>query len=187
MNRVQDVDESVATEYNGTLFRSRLEARYAVFFDAAGITWQYEPAPPLILRRSQRRGDSFWYLPDFVLGDGTVCDVKGFLAPDGLARLLAVARATPGGLTVLGHLPSVWQSRWPCSLVRRKGALVAVPWSRDTPTRQRVVFEENITARLLLEGFPVTVPEWAEVPLVRARYFYFPKTSGPIHHRATFG
>jgi hypothetical protein len=114
--------------------------------------------------------------------------VKGFLAPDGLERLLAVANGRRGGLTVLGHLPSVWQSRWPCSLIRRKGRLIAVPWSRGpAPLRTRVIFEENITAQLLLEGFPVTVPEWSEVPLVRARYYNFPRTKGPIHHRATFG
>lgn len=31
------------TKYAGILFRSRLEARWAVFFDALGIAWEYEP------------------------------------------------------------------------------------------------------------------------------------------------
>ena len=31
------------TEYKGVLFRSRLEARWAAFFDLAGWKWQYEP------------------------------------------------------------------------------------------------------------------------------------------------
>jgi hypothetical protein len=31
------------TVYKGTTFRSRLEARWAAFFDLAGWTWQYEP------------------------------------------------------------------------------------------------------------------------------------------------
>jgi hypothetical protein len=31
------------TLYNGTTFRSRLEARWAAFFDLAGWKWQYEP------------------------------------------------------------------------------------------------------------------------------------------------
>lgn len=31
------------TEYAGTLFRSRLEARWAAFFDALGWAWLYEP------------------------------------------------------------------------------------------------------------------------------------------------
>lgn len=32
----------IETYYNGYRFRSRLEARWAVFFDAAGIKYQYE-------------------------------------------------------------------------------------------------------------------------------------------------
>jgi len=31
------------TQYNGVLFRSRLEARWAAFFDLAGWQWEYEP------------------------------------------------------------------------------------------------------------------------------------------------
>lgn len=31
------------TEYNGYRFRSRLEARWAVFFDVLGIKYEYEP------------------------------------------------------------------------------------------------------------------------------------------------
>ena len=33
----------IETVYNGYRFRSRLEARWAVFFDAAGIEYEYEP------------------------------------------------------------------------------------------------------------------------------------------------
>lgn len=31
------------TKYKGVLFRSRLEARWAVYFDLLGVKWQYEP------------------------------------------------------------------------------------------------------------------------------------------------
>ncbi len=34
---------AIETHYAGCRFRSRLEARWAVFFDAIGIEWQYEP------------------------------------------------------------------------------------------------------------------------------------------------
>lgn len=33
----------IETHYNGLRFRSRLEARWAVFFDALGIEYEYEP------------------------------------------------------------------------------------------------------------------------------------------------
>jgi hypothetical protein len=35
--------EAKPTKYKGTLFRSRLEARWAVVFDELGIRYQYEP------------------------------------------------------------------------------------------------------------------------------------------------
>lgn len=34
---------AIETRYKGYRFRSRLEARWAVFFDALGLTWEYEP------------------------------------------------------------------------------------------------------------------------------------------------
>ena len=35
--------KAIETVYNGYRFRSRLEARWAVFFEAAGIEYEYEP------------------------------------------------------------------------------------------------------------------------------------------------
>lgn len=52
--------KAIETKYNGCNFRSRLEARWAVFFDAAGIEYQYEPEG-FDLR------NGVWYLPDFWL------------------------------------------------------------------------------------------------------------------------
>lgn len=50
----------IETVYNGYRFRSRLEARWAVFFDAAGIEYQYEPEG-FVLENGK------CYLPDFYL------------------------------------------------------------------------------------------------------------------------
>jgi hypothetical protein len=35
--------KAIPTHYRGYHFRSRLEARWAVFFDALGLKWEYEP------------------------------------------------------------------------------------------------------------------------------------------------
>ena len=35
--------KSIETEYNGILFRSRLEARWAILFDALELKYVYEP------------------------------------------------------------------------------------------------------------------------------------------------
>lgn len=50
----------IETRYKGYRFRSRLEARWAVFFDALGCQWQYEP-------EGFDLGTAGWYLPDFWL------------------------------------------------------------------------------------------------------------------------
>ena len=50
----------IETFYNGYRFRSRLEARWAVFFDSAFIEYQYEPEGYVL-------GDGSCYLPDFYL------------------------------------------------------------------------------------------------------------------------
>ena len=34
--------KAIETVYNGYRFRSRLEARWAVFFDALGVKYEYE-------------------------------------------------------------------------------------------------------------------------------------------------
>lgn len=54
--------KAIQTEYKGYLFRSRLEARWAVFFDELGIEWEYEPEG-LVLSNGK------YYLPDFYLPD----------------------------------------------------------------------------------------------------------------------
>ena len=60
----------IETNYRGHRFRSRLEARWAVFFDALGIPWLYEPQGYRINGRP--------YLPDFLLTEcGTWVEVKG--------------------------------------------------------------------------------------------------------------
>lgn len=50
--------KAIQTRYGGCHFRSRLEARWAVFFDALGLKWEYEP-------EGFDLGDGVYYLPDF--------------------------------------------------------------------------------------------------------------------------
>lgn len=52
--------KAIETIYNGYRFRSRLEARWAVFFDTLGIDYQYEP-------EGYNLGYYGYYLPDFWL------------------------------------------------------------------------------------------------------------------------
>lgn len=63
--------KAIETRYKGYRFRSRLEARWAVFFDAIGIEWVYEP-------EGFELGGGMRYLPDFKIeGKGpTYVEVK---------------------------------------------------------------------------------------------------------------
>lgn len=69
--------KAIQTEYKGYRFRSRLEARWAVFFDACGVDWEYEP-------EGYDLGSGLQYLPDFLLhgvqgrdGGDLYVEVKG--------------------------------------------------------------------------------------------------------------
>lgn len=94
----------IETHYAGCRFRSRLEARWAVFFTTLGIRWEYEPQGYEL--PSGRR-----YLPDFLLPEmGMWVEVKGdeasFLAEG--ARYAEATHALGGtGILVLGPVPDV--------------------------------------------------------------------------------
>jgi|GEM_PF-1538723 len=61
---------AIETEYAGVRFRSRTEARWAVFFDALGLKWEHEP-------EAYTDGRT-WYTPDFWLPElDRFWEVKG--------------------------------------------------------------------------------------------------------------
>lgn len=68
--------KAIETKYKGYRFRSRLEARWAVFFDALGLQWEYEP-------EGFDLGDAGWYLPDFYLPSCNMwVEIKGTKSTD---------------------------------------------------------------------------------------------------------
>lgn len=52
--------KAIETKHNGYKFRSRLEARWAVFFDEVGIKYEYE-------KEGFQLSKDIFYLPDFYL------------------------------------------------------------------------------------------------------------------------
>lgn len=74
---------AIATRYKGYKFRSRLEARWAVFFDHLGIRWDYES-------EGFELGNGLRYLPDFWLPDWDIwLEIKPG-PPDEVARTKAM-------------------------------------------------------------------------------------------------
>jgi hypothetical protein len=63
--------QAIETKYNGYRFRSRLEARWAVFFDTLGIRYEYE-------KEGYDLGEYGMYLPDFWLPENNIfIEIKG--------------------------------------------------------------------------------------------------------------
>lgn len=95
--------QAIETEYAGHLFRSRLEARWAVFLDTLGIKWAYEAQGLEV--------DDVRYLPDFELSGrilgayGVHAEVKGILTADDTRKMLPLARAG-GPILLLRDIPA---------------------------------------------------------------------------------
>jgi len=117
--------KAIETAYAGCRFRSRLEARWAVFFNALGIEWQYEPEGfeigtgygPCDCGGPQCFCDNTLltrYLPDFYLPrDKLWIEVKGVIDSDPLLKLAVhcldpwSGPTLPDGdrLMIVGELP----------------------------------------------------------------------------------
>lgn len=132
--------QAIETAYAGCRFRSRLEARWAVFFNALDFKWEYEPQGFQVSWRLRLDDEKFNYLPDFWLPEFNLwAEVKGHLGfpeTDKLLNAAASLSSNDGGgchdsggsdLLVLGPIPQYDRLRkWaPTRLHMHKGDLVA--------------------------------------------------------------
>lgn len=95
---------AIETEYRGCRFRSRLEARWAVFFDALNMRWQYEVEGFEL--------PSGRYLPDFYLSDQNLfIEVKGTdaMLHSDMPKLVDFTKRM-NALVILGDVPDVSRS-----------------------------------------------------------------------------
>ena len=102
--------KAVETVYNGYRFRSRLEARWAVFFDALGVKYEYEP-------QGFELPSGKLYLPDFKVkcwGTRGVIreepfdlwiEVKGYMTREDSERIKEFANANWPDWSEVEHLP----------------------------------------------------------------------------------
>ena len=91
----------IETRYSGHLFRSRLEARWAIYFDAIGINWQYE-------KEGWDLGDGLYYLPDFWLPQVEMwAEVKpGSFSPQELEKVKRLVKGSGFSLILLEGQPA---------------------------------------------------------------------------------
>lgn len=94
--------KAIETRYKGYRFRSRLEARWAVFFDALDIRWEYE-------KEGYNLGDVGLYLPDFWLVNEQVwVEVKPSKpSEDEQRKCFALADQTSSSVIMICGSPSV--------------------------------------------------------------------------------
>lgn len=85
--------QPIPTLWRGITFRSRTEARWAAFFDYAGIAWEYEPQAFTF--------DFGCYVPDFWLPHVSMYAEVKAKALDDRERRLAKALAIRTGCSVL--------------------------------------------------------------------------------------
>lgn len=163
--------KSIDTRYAGCLFRSRLEARWAVCFDHLGIAWDYEPQGFEVTRRITDVGSdgTFRYLPDLWLSDVDCWgEVKGSLDRKEAVRLIDAAASlssNDGGgcgsghdLVVLGPLTNGQVTGSPIRLHMHKGDLIASCFWCVTPHRGITIADDTghistDVERTLLRGY----------------------------------
>lgn len=96
--------KAIETTYNGYKFRSRLEARWAVFFDACGIKYEYEPEGYVL-------DDGVCYLPDFLLhgieavpGGKVYVEVKGYVTEKDIDKVRKFGKSG-NPIVMVGNIP----------------------------------------------------------------------------------
>lgn len=103
------VIKPIETIYNGYRFRSRLEARWAVFFDVIGLEYQYEPEGFFVKCYDDTE---IRYLPDFYFPE---YDMYGEVKPsltklledeEKLAWMVDFDGPMAKGLIILGQIPN---------------------------------------------------------------------------------
>lgn len=103
--------KAIPTRYKGCHFRSRLEARWAVYFDALNIEWRYEP-------EGFELPDGTRYLPDFwlpTIAGGTWVEVKGDsrdwdVCEEAERRLQEVVKASGKTATLIFGIPQGYRT-----------------------------------------------------------------------------
>jgi hypothetical protein len=73
-------------------FRSKSEERLANMLDAMEIPYEYEPIGKKVFYRIERNAK---YLPDFIVGDGIILEVKGYLTSADRSKYLRIAKWNP--------------------------------------------------------------------------------------------
>jgi hypothetical protein len=186
---MEHLSSAIETQYAGHLFRSRLEARWAVFFDSLGIEWKYE--------QEGYEVEGYRYLPDFFLPRGNVwVEVKG--DPSGLRndfqrmrKVFGCISPMPGfvegttGVVLLGDIPRhtgglvahpVLTRDKACLPLKKESSPRCTDWrlvgrsttAKTTPVGTSNRAAANLTAPLFRWPTPTRTRAWLGLSMVKA-------------------
>ena len=115
--------KTIETRYGGILFRSRIESRWAMFYDILDIPWEYEKEGYDIA--------GVWYLPDFWMPEqDCFIEIKGRI-PTLKEEAVASTLAQKSGKIVhvfYGSLPNVgWYAGWNIENKKKYGSFSFTP------------------------------------------------------------
>lgn len=149
--------KAIETKYKGYRFRSRLEARWAVFFDGLGLRWEYEP-------EGFDLAGADWYLPDFWIplpgshhpGAGYWIEIKrqGEPSAEEQEKVAALAKETGHNTILLAGNP------WP-------GECMAYKFNRDgsyfcLPAFLEFKGHDGETVKTFINSYPSHAAQFAQ-------------------------
>lgn len=140
----------IPTVYKGTSFSSRLEARWAVFFDLIGISWQYEPDTYDVGKTA--------YRPDFWLSNMPVfAEVKPtwpHFSGDPLEKCFQLSRATQEAVVLLDGPPDFkgYRIMTPNGLYNKCDAIITKRKLHGTAERCILELQNDIQYCKAVEG-----------------------------------
>ena len=179
----RDKLKAIPTLYSGVMFRSRLEARWAVYFDTLGIPWEYEPEQFKLCTGEQ-------YIPDFRFGPtGDVtssyfAEVKPHGDPFSKSRLLAARIVLLSGppelpciyeLSLIEHTATMYMG-CPVQIMPLSDRMPEL--LRQEAGRQRYTFTKNAVMRARSERFGA----YDDHPVARYTPVDFVKEHGISEH-----
>lgn len=113
-NENEDSVLSVRTYYNGTSYRSRLEAKVAVLLDELKIKYEYEKT---VLTMTDEENEEIRYLPDFTIeqdGKNIVIEAKGLrdTCEEEIKKALKFVGTQIDYLVVISEIPRGNEAIW---------------------------------------------------------------------------
>ena len=167
--------KAIETIYNGYRFRSRLEARWAVFFDTAGIRYEYEPEG----FETTGYEEFYRYLPDFYFPDW---DIYGEVKPslekleedeEKLSAMIDWDGPMAKGLLILGQIPAnigcapvLYLLKHDKKCIARRHCTILSPKNSKTI----LVVEDEVAESAGYPDLPISKPDVASTLFCKLHY-----------------